>query len=532
MALDPSSGWSYYKEIQISDTANVSADYQMKLTVYAGVGSDNVTEGIIYCDNHCENFPNDIRFGTTNNPSTATQLAQWIESYDASQAVIWIKLPSDGSDTFYMFVGNPNANLYSSPSNTFIRVIDGVVGSWHFDEGTGTIAHDSSGNENDGTLVNGPTWVDGKFGRALSFDGVDDYVDCGNDDSLNITDAITIAAWAKWEGSGDPYQRIVHKGYSYEIYLHPPTQEFQVWLDTTGTSLEDWPVGTAPINEWTFYAFTFDGSIARGYINGIEKNSENLGNAQIITDPDEDLTIGDRKDLQRSFNGIIDEVLVCNRALTADEITDLYNNYGYTTTNYPGKVLVCKYSETPPAWSSFSSWISMSITTTKEYPLDAILEAVPEKEYNLDTILSKIKSTEYIFDAIASRHQAKVYATNTIITGRPTNLRIYNSSFATFCWCSRWDEDNWNVTIEAIADKSSRDILLENITPGAVAELYNILGEPKFVDTTYSSGNTIWLFPYRGLANLRNSTKIAVKRYSETMLRWDLFKIKIEGVKL
>ena len=74
-------GWQYYKEIQISDPAGVSADYQMKLRVYKKSGTDDVANGIIYCNDLCQNFPDDIRFGTTNDPSTAEQLAQWIEEY-------------------------------------------------------------------------------------------------------------------------------------------------------------------------------------------------------------------------------------------------------------------------------------------------------------------------------------------------------------------------------------------------------------------------------------------------------------------
>jgi len=120
MALNPSTGWAYYKQLDITDSANVSANYQMKLTVYSGTGTDNPSNGEVYCDNHCENFPDDIRFGTTNNPSTATQLSQWIEEYDATQAIIWVKLPSDGSDTIYMFIGNSAASQYSSGSDTFI----------------------------------------------------------------------------------------------------------------------------------------------------------------------------------------------------------------------------------------------------------------------------------------------------------------------------------------------------------------------------------------------------------------------------
>ena len=56
----------------------------------------------------------------------------------------------------------------------------GPVGYWKFDEGSGTLVSDASGNSNTGTLVNGPTWSTGVKGTALSFDGVDDYADMGS----------------------------------------------------------------------------------------------------------------------------------------------------------------------------------------------------------------------------------------------------------------------------------------------------------------------------------------------------------------
>ncbi|MCK4826095.1 hypothetical protein KA005_60675, partial [bacterium] len=58
-------------------------------------------------------------------------------------------------------------------------LFDGLVAHWKFDEGNGTAAYDSSGNNNTGTLMNGATWVEGRCGSALSFDGSDDYVNCG-----------------------------------------------------------------------------------------------------------------------------------------------------------------------------------------------------------------------------------------------------------------------------------------------------------------------------------------------------------------
>jgi hypothetical protein len=71
-----------------------------------------------------------------------------------------------------------------------------LVGYWSFDEGSGTVAHDSSGNGNDGTLVNGPQWVTGRSGSALSFDGINDYLSITEHTDLDPhTSDWTISAW-------------------------------------------------------------------------------------------------------------------------------------------------------------------------------------------------------------------------------------------------------------------------------------------------------------------------------------------------
>ena len=70
-----------------------------------------------------------------------------------------------------------------------------IAGVWLLDESTGNTAKDSSGNGNDGKLMNGPKRVDGEFGKALEFDGVDDYVDCGGNTILNTNTARTVSLW-------------------------------------------------------------------------------------------------------------------------------------------------------------------------------------------------------------------------------------------------------------------------------------------------------------------------------------------------
>jgi len=61
-----------------------------------------------------------------------------------------------------------------------------LAGWWKFDEGSGTTANDSSGNENHGTFNGDPQWVNGKFGKALKFDGGSDYLDVPDSNSLDI----------------------------------------------------------------------------------------------------------------------------------------------------------------------------------------------------------------------------------------------------------------------------------------------------------------------------------------------------------
>ena len=61
-----------------------------------------------------------------------------------------------------------------------------LLGAWLLDEGSGNITADASGNGNDGTLMGSPNWVAGQSGGALEFTGSGTYVDCGNDETLNV----------------------------------------------------------------------------------------------------------------------------------------------------------------------------------------------------------------------------------------------------------------------------------------------------------------------------------------------------------
>ncbi|MCK4581031.1 MAG: hypothetical protein KAU10_06740, partial [Dehalococcoidia bacterium] len=79
-----------------------------------------------------------------------------------------------------------------------------LVGHWSFDDVQGTVVRDQSGSGNDGTIHGAPLWIEGPFGKALQLNGISDYVDCGNAESLNITDKLTVSAWVKTVDAGEP----------------------------------------------------------------------------------------------------------------------------------------------------------------------------------------------------------------------------------------------------------------------------------------------------------------------------------------
>ena len=98
------------------------------------------------------------------------------------------------------------------------------------------------------------------------------------------------------------------------------------------------------------------------------------------------------------------------------------------------------------------------------------------------------------------------------------------------CPCSRWDQDDYSITIETYLSKSQRDTLRSHIKPGAVKELYQILGRPVYYDTSFGS-NTITVTPIAGtqLANMRSEKTIYVRNYSESITPSNEFRVKIVG---
>jgi len=203
-----------------------------------------------------------------------------------------------------------------------------LVGYWRLDEGTGTIATDSSGNGNDGTLVGGPQWVAGQLKGALQLDGIDDYVDCGNDPSLDITDAITIALWVnRLSGGTAGNQCLVTKrgawfdpGYSF--WHNYDGNMLAALRDQDGSVAYNFFFTAPPVDEWHHIAFTWEDTtdVMKGYIDGVQ-SATTLSFPGPIGTAVESLRIGAYDGSQpRNIKCIFDDVRIYNRALTPEEI--------------------------------------------------------------------------------------------------------------------------------------------------------------------------------------------------------------------
>jgi hypothetical protein len=198
------------------------------------------------------------------------------------------------------------------------------------DEGEGAVIYDETSNHNDGTIY-GATWTTaGKVNSALDFDGVDDYVDCGNGASLNITDAITIEAWVK-QTSANSYAAIVTKGqgpdYGYLYQFNAETRKPVLYLMGAHQSWDS--ADTAiPLDVWSFISVTYDGTYIRYFLNGNPDGIVTASPGGGITPNTVNLSIGSRAGNGDYFNGTIDEVRVLRKALSADEIYRCYQKSG------------------------------------------------------------------------------------------------------------------------------------------------------------------------------------------------------------
>lgn len=206
----------------------------------------------------------------------------------------------------------------------------GLLAWWKFDDGKGAVAKDSSGRGNHGKTHN-PEWVKGKFGVALRFNGENAYVSVPAIDGLDGSNQMTVEVWVFWEGMGR-YPNIITGGNwnpgGFLVFASDDSCSFRMgkpgkepwtlgknWQEVGATLIKPFDLG-----RWYHLAATFDRPAITTYVDGKPVGSASWN-----------FPVGQSGDIQvgrwgldqgktQSHCGLIDELKIYKRALTADEV--------------------------------------------------------------------------------------------------------------------------------------------------------------------------------------------------------------------
>jgi hypothetical protein len=199
---------------------------------------------------------------------------------------------------------------------------DNLVALYSFENNV----NDSSGNGLNGTISGNPMYADGISGMAMSLDGVNDYINLGNNPMFDITEQITLAAWVNTNDSGDgQHNPYISKGDTAYAIKHASGNTIQFFIYD-----EDWYSANYSVNDsfngdWHFVAGTYDGAEVKLYVDGsLTGTTPHEGTIGVQTF---NVAVGTNTEAEgRFYWGLIDEARIYNRALTINEITYLVDN--------------------------------------------------------------------------------------------------------------------------------------------------------------------------------------------------------------
>ncbi|HHW77384.1 MAG TPA: PKD domain-containing protein, partial [Xanthomonadaceae bacterium] len=323
----------------IMKTYNKPGTFTAKLTVSNAVGSTTTSKTIsATAAAPVANFSASPRSGTAPLTTTFTNTSTGtIDSYswnfgDGSTSTAQNATHSytkPGTYTVKLTATGP-AGTNTKTQTGYITVatasttnISGLVAAYSFGETSGATVVDASGKGNHGTISGAARTGSGKFGNALSFDGVNDWVTINDSASLDLTTGMTLAAWVYPTGAPSVWGTIAMKE-------TPEDAAYGLFSDGTNdlptAYMVDKPPVTGstvlPVNTWTHLATTYNGSALVLYLNGNEVRRSTASGA--ITVSSGRLMLGGNSVWGDYFKGRIDEVRLYNRALSATEIkTDM-----------------------------------------------------------------------------------------------------------------------------------------------------------------------------------------------------------------
>ncbi|HXI84263.1 MAG TPA: LamG-like jellyroll fold domain-containing protein, partial [Verrucomicrobiae bacterium] len=292
-------------------TESIVAGQQLQLTVSA---------------TDADNDP--ITFSTTALPLGAT--------FDpVTHTLSWT--PATGAPGPYTatFVATDSQGATDSISTTITvlgNLFDGLLAHWKLDESAGTVAADSAGTNN-GTLTGfnfttNSGHVSGILSNALSFDGVDDFVALDGN-QIDLTNNFTVTAWlyprnASTAGAFISVRSFyLASGFRFFIYNNSVFVQGQT---TVGWQASTFGAGAIQNGNWYHVAVVYDDSFITVYVNGVSLGSADWGGDMIMNTNSFSRIGSDATEGADYFNGVIDDVMLFERALTSPQIETLHQS--------------------------------------------------------------------------------------------------------------------------------------------------------------------------------------------------------------
>jgi PKD repeat protein len=202
-----------------------------------------------------------------------------------------------------------------------------LIAFYNFEGTSTTTVTDLSGYGNHGAIKEATTVTGGRYGKALSFDGVNDLVTINDSASLDLSTGFTLEAWVK--PVAIKRSSVIFKeqpgGSTFNVYAY---EDADLWSSSFNDGLNEHTassINALPINQWTHIVSTYDGTKLQLYKNGVlESSSAQSGPIKISAGV---LQIGGNSIWGEYFQGYIDEVKIYNRALaTAEILADMQNS--------------------------------------------------------------------------------------------------------------------------------------------------------------------------------------------------------------
>ena len=259
-------------------------------------------------------FTRTVIVGSRNSISAPSPQALGANAY---QFTSW----SDGGAASHNLTVPATATTYTATYS--VAQNQGLVAAYGFEEGTGASTADSSGFGNTGALTDTAWNATGRYGKALTFNGTSSSVNVVDNNSLDLTNRMTLEAWVRPTTSAG-WQTVLLKenpaqsDLVYALYGNDPAAGAAAYLRSGSATTSATNTTRLPLNTWTHVAATYDGSNIRLYQNGTLVTTKAFtGTMANSTGP---LRIGGNSVWGEWFQGSIDEVRVYNRALSAAEI--------------------------------------------------------------------------------------------------------------------------------------------------------------------------------------------------------------------